>query len=77
MRLYSITVATFEGTSPYPVIEHTFYGKDRKEALAYARVHTRTDTFFGACETTGLFMGKLRCRNKVVREGWVHKTWLL
>lgn len=69
MRVYVITVDTYEGDSPFPILTHTFRGKTRAEAAAYLNVHKKTDQFFGGCTDRGRFMN-IRCHSVVRDEGW-------
>lgn len=61
MKLVKITIATFEGDMPYPVVTHTFTGKTEKEARGYLEAHKKTDSFFAGC-AKGKFQ-TITCRN--------------
>ena len=50
--MWRIVHQTFEESvgDSYPVLEHIFYGKTRKEALRYYQSHLKSDEFFRDCE---------------------------
>jgi len=55
----------WEGETPYPVVTHTFTGRDRKEAEAYFKAHLKTDKFMASMEKSGKF-GDIVGRTKKV-----------
>lgn len=69
MRVYRIVIETFE-SAPYPIVTHTFTGKDAAQAEAFVRAHNASDQFLREC-AYGLFAGKVRCRNRRSFAGWV------
>lgn len=71
MRIYQITVDTYEPGSPFPIVTHVFRGTSPTEARAYEAAHKRSDAFFRDCGSTGLFAGTVRCRNVRRSESWV------
>jgi len=66
-RLYVVIVDTFE-SGDFPILTHTFRGRNRQEAMRYVAAHMKTDAFFRGCEA-GHF-ADFACRNVVRREGW-------
>jgi hypothetical protein len=72
MRLYRVSVEIFEESSngAYAAVTHLFHGPTETDAREQHEAHRQADAFLRACEDTGQFQGRLRCR-AVVREGWV------
>jgi len=50
----------------YPVVQHTFMGRTRKEAVGYFRAHLKTDSFLRGCSERGQFGDGIRCRADMV-----------
>jgi hypothetical protein len=52
--LWALVVDIFEpagaGTD-YPVVQHTFYGRTKREAEGYFKSHMKTDVFLRDCVT--------------------------
>jgi hypothetical protein len=71
-RLYCIRVDIFEEATryAYPVVTHLFHGKTRAEARRYHASHRAADRFLRACEDSGVFEKKVKCKVRI-REGWV------
>ena len=69
MRLYCITAKTFEGSTPYPVVTHTFLGESRQQAEGYVKAHFGTDVFFRDCTKKRRFRN-FECRTEF-SGGWV------
>lgn len=59
-KLWALHVKVFENES-YPVVEHIFRGKTKKEAEGYFRSHMKTDSFLRDCVNKGEFNG-IDCR---------------
>lgn len=70
MKAFRIVVDTFEPGAPYPILTHTFTGRDEAQAAAFLRAHLTTDEFFREC-VKGQWR-KVRCRNVVRSRGWVN-----
>jgi len=53
--LWAYTVDIYEALvgDDYPVVQHTFYGRTRAEALHYFQSHMVTDAFMRDCVNTG------------------------
>lgn len=46
---------------PYPIVEHVFRGRTKREAEGYYRSHLKTDDFLRGCVVRGKFRD-LDCR---------------
>lgn len=75
MRIYVLEVDSYEPGSPFPILTHTFRGRDRAEAYGYYRSHLSADRFLGECQRRGWFAAPggrpVRCQNVVREVGWV------
>lgn len=58
MRLHKLVHSIYEPDGAgmqYPILQHTFIGKTKAEALGYFNAHLTTDAFLRACEKCGRF----------------------
>lgn len=70
MMVYRIVVETDEPGAPYPIVIHTFQGKDRTQAESFLQAHRKSDRFFDECYA-GVFASKVPCRQRETFRGWV------
>lgn len=70
-RLYVVRVDIYEAASRYafPIVTHTFRGRNKQEAWRYHNAHRENDSFLRQCEDNGRFGHNVQCR-AVVTEGW-------
>lgn len=70
-RLYVIRVDIYEAASRYafPILTHTFRGRNPKEAWGYHNAHRENDSFLRQCEDKNMFGSNVQCRVHVT-EGW-------
>ena len=60
----------FENNGDFPVVQHTFNGKDKKEAQHYLEAHKRTDKFLKAALDSGEFEGiSLKVKRREINHG--------
>jgi hypothetical protein len=71
MKVFRIVIETFEPSNPFPIVTHTFQGRNAAQAEAFVRAHEASDRFFRECGTTGLFAGKVPCKQRRTFSGWV------
>lgn len=69
--MWSLHVQIFESEvgDAYPVVEHVFRGRTKKEALGYYDSHLKTDTFLHDC----VFRGKWRDVDCYVVSHWTRR----
>jgi hypothetical protein len=69
--IWVLVVKHFEDAHPYPVVEHRFRGKTRKEAEHFYESHLASDRFMRDCVKKtvgpglreGMFDGRVHCRS--------------
>lgn len=70
IHIWELDPSTGKPESPYPVVSHTFRGKDRAEAEDILEAHLGEDAFLSAALTVGSWEGVgLLYRGVLVQNG--------
>lgn len=65
MTLYILVNRIYEPGTPYPVVEHRFFGQTKEEAEGTYHAHLAADAFLRGCVESGLYAGKVACRSEM------------